>query len=111
MTKNTDITIVQIGPKYIASATADGDLPAGNAIDYAVVALAMPGADPICIEILDRDENVLIDHDFGPIRPAETADESIANRLALAAQLAVRNPAYRVRTLPGMVENGDYVVP
>ena len=111
MTKNTTITIVQIGPDYIASATTDGELPANNTFDYAVIALAMPGADPITIDVLDRDENVLIDHDFGPIRPAKTVKEAIAYRLASAARLAVRNPAYRVEPLPGMGGDAPYIVP
>ena len=111
VTKNTTITIVQIGPEYIAGVTADGELPANNTFDYAVIALAMPGADPITIDVLDRDENVLIDHDFWPIRPAQTANEAIANRLASAARLAVRNPAYRVEPLPGMGGDVTYIVP
>lgn len=111
MLKNATITIVQIGPEYIASATADGELPADNTFDYAVVALAMPSADPITIDVLDRDENVLIDHDFGPIRPAETANEVVANRLASSARLAVLNPAYRVEPLPGTVGDATYIVP
>ena len=107
----TDLKIVTIGPKTIAS--YDGACwPKHNLpINHAVVALTYPAGDIVAVDVFDNNDALLIERgaqDF--TRENKGPADAIASRIALTARLVIRSDKYRI-TAPGTIANGDFSLP
>ena len=97
----TDLKIVTIGPKTIASYDGAGWPQHNLPINHAVVALTYPAGDIVAVDVFDHNDALLIERDIEDFkRENKGAADAIASRIALSAQLAIHDDQYRITFPP-----------